>query len=188
MEVWFTITGFVELLLQLSLHALWEVHRRTFPVDVASNPLPASLANVSFSHAATLFPVTKSRIALERRRFLKNAETAVQRQAKWSNLAHEKTAEFRGLCAEEACLQQELEKLYDLRNKVKLDGELWDELVSSSSQNSHLVQRATCIWDSLLARKRLSYFLFYCFNSFGSKPWMFTCGSVLTLVPKSIRA
>ncbi|CAL5381117.1 unnamed protein product [Camellia sinensis] len=140
---------FVELLLQLSLHALREVHRQTFPVDVASNPLSASLTDVSFSHAATLFPITKGRIALERRRFLKNAETAVQRQAKWSNLAHEKTAEFRGLCAEE----QELEKLYDLRNKVKLDGELWDELVFSSSQNSHLVQRATCIWDSLLARK-----------------------------------
>ncbi|KAL7190271.1 hypothetical protein ACSBR2_022533 [Camellia fascicularis] len=144
---------FVELLWQLSLHALWEVHRRTFPVDVASNPLPASLTDVALSHAAALFPVTKGRIALERRRFLKNAETAVQRQAMWSNLAHEKTAEFRGLCAEEAYLQQELEKLYDLRNKVKLDGELWDELVSSSSQNSHLVQRATRIWDSLLARK-----------------------------------
>ncbi|KAI7984704.1 AUGMIN subunit 6 [Camellia lanceoleosa] len=92
--------------------------------------------------------------SFDRRRFLKNAETAIQRQAMWSNLAHEKTAEFRGLCAEEAYLQQELEKLYDLRNKVKLDGELWDELVSSSSQNSHLVQRATCIWDSLLAQKR----------------------------------
>lgn len=26
---------------------------------------------------------------------------AVQRQAMWSNLAHEMTAEFRGLCAEE---------------------------------------------------------------------------------------
>ena len=109
----------------------------------------------------------------------------------WSNLAHEMTAEFRGLCAEEverklmriifwtspyldalyfyraivfltctfgnpgaqAYLQQELEKLHDLRNKVKLEGELWDELVSSSSQNSHLVQRATRLWDSLLVRK-----------------------------------
>ena len=40
-------------------------------------------------------------MALERRRFLKNAEMAVQRQAMWSNLAHEMTAEFRGLCAEE---------------------------------------------------------------------------------------
>ncbi|KAA8548187.1 hypothetical protein F0562_004552 [Nyssa sinensis] len=109
---------FVELLWQLSLHALRE-----------------------------------ARIALERRRFLKNAETAVNRQAMWSNLAHEMTAEFRGLSAEEAYLQQELEKLHDLRNKVKLEGELWDELVSSSSQNSHLVQRATRSWDSLLARK-----------------------------------
>ncbi|XP_057766979.1 AUGMIN subunit 6 isoform X2 [Salvia miltiorrhiza] len=144
---------FVELLWQLSLHALREVHRRTFAADVASNPLPAPLTDVAFSHAATLLPVTKARIALERRRFLKNAETAVQRQAMWSDLAHEMTAEFRGLCAEEAYLQQELEKLHDLRNKVKLEGELWDELVSSSSQNSHIVQRATRLWDSLLSRK-----------------------------------
>ncbi|CAA0820141.1 Unknown protein [Striga hermonthica] len=144
---------FVELLWQLSLHALREVHRRTFAADVASNPLPAPLTDVAFSHAATLLPVTKARIALERRRFLKNAETAVQRQAMWSDLAHEMTAEFRGLCAEEAYLQQELEKLHDLRNKVKLEGELWDELVSSSSQNSHIVQRATRLWESLLSRK-----------------------------------
>ncbi|KAI7741932.1 hypothetical protein M8C21_024311, partial [Ambrosia artemisiifolia] len=100
---------FVELLWQLSLHALREVHRRTYAADVASNPLPASL--------------TDARIALERRRFLKNAETAVQRQAMWSNLAHEMTAEYRGLCAEEAYLQQELEKLHDLRNKVKMEGQ-----------------------------------------------------------------
>ncbi|GFZ19102.1 hypothetical protein Acr_27g0008410 [Actinidia rufa] len=183
---------FVEILWQLSLHALREVHRRTFAADVGSNPLPASLTDVAFSHAATLLPVTKARIAIERRRFLKNAEAAVQRQAIWSNLAHEMTAEFfavfvlkrykgnlshyfwdygyqmslsfiwgfnfsyllvwnswnLGLFA-----SSELEKLHDLRNKVKLEGELWDELVSSSSQNSHLVQRATRIWDSLLSRK-----------------------------------
>lgn len=144
---------FVELLWQLSLHALREVHRRTFAADVASNPLPASLTDVAFQHAATLLPVTKARIAVERRRFLKNAETAVQRQAMWSNLAHEMTAEFRGLCAEEAYLQQELEKLHDLRNKVKLEGELWDDLVSSSSQNAHLVSKATRLWESILARK-----------------------------------
>ncbi|OAY25593.1 AUGMIN subunit 6 [Manihot esculenta] len=144
---------FVELLWQLSLHALREVHRRTFASDVASNPLPASLTDVAFQHAATLLPVTKARIALERRRFLQNAETAVQRQAMWSNLAHEMTAEFRGLCAEEAYLQQELEKLHDLRNKVKLEGELWDDLVSSSSQNAHLVSKATRLWESILAHK-----------------------------------
>ncbi|EXB75183.1 hypothetical protein L484_025962 [Morus notabilis] len=69
-----------------------------------------------------------ARIALERRRFLKNAETAVQQQAMWSNLGHEMTAEFQGLCAEEAYLQQELEKLHDLRNKVKVEGEHWDDL------------------------------------------------------------
>ncbi|OIW06436.1 hypothetical protein TanjilG_05207 [Lupinus angustifolius] len=144
---------FVELLWQLSMHALVEVHRRTFTADVASNPLPAPLTDVAFSHAATLLPVTKAKIALERRKFLKNAEMAVQRQGMWSNLAHEMTAEFRSLCAEEAYLQQELEKLHDLRNKVKLEGELWDDLVSSSSQNSHLVSKATRLWDSLLARK-----------------------------------
>ncbi|CAN7128298.1 unnamed protein product [Brassica rapa subsp. narinosa] len=144
---------FVELLWQLSLHALREVHRRTFPADVASNPLPSSLTDVSFSHAATLLPVTKARIAVERRRFLKDAETAVQRQAMWSNLAHEMTAEFRGLCAEEAYLQQELEKLNDLRNKVKQEGEVWDDLVSSSSLNSHLVSKSTRLWDSIMARK-----------------------------------
>ncbi|XP_057982798.1 AUGMIN subunit 6 isoform X2 [Malania oleifera] len=141
---------FVELLWQLSLHALREVHRRMFPADVASNPLPASLTDVAFSHAATLLPVTKARIALERRRFLKNAETAVRRQAMWSNLAHEMTAEFRGLCAEEAYLQQELEKLHDLRNNAKLEGEMLDDRISSSNQN---VAKATRLWESLLARK-----------------------------------
>jgi hypothetical protein len=50
---------FVELLWQLSLHALREVHRRTFAADVASSPLPASLTDVAFQHAATLLPVTK---------------------------------------------------------------------------------------------------------------------------------
>ncbi|KAG9446426.1 hypothetical protein H6P81_012554 [Aristolochia fimbriata] len=145
---------FVELLWQLSLHALREVHRRTFAADVASNPLPASLTDVSYSHAAALLPVTKARIALERRKFLKNANIAVQRQATWSSLAHDITAEFRGLCAEEAYLQQELEKQQDLRNKVKLEGELWDDRVSSSlGQNSHLVSKATRQWDSLLSRK-----------------------------------
>uniref|UniRef100_A0A0D9VFC6 HAUS augmin-like complex subunit 6 N-terminal domain-containing protein n=1 Tax=Leersia perrieri TaxID=77586 RepID=A0A0D9VFC6_9ORYZ len=131
---------FVELLWQLSVHALREVHRRTFAADVASNPLPAAL--------------TDARIALERRKFLKNANIAVQRQTTWSNLAHEMTAEFRSLCAEEAYLQQELEKLQDMRNKSKLEGELWDERISSSSgQNSHLVSKATRLWESILARK-----------------------------------
>ncbi|GMH24858.1 hypothetical protein Nepgr_026701 [Nepenthes gracilis] len=144
---------FVELLWQLSLHALREVHRRTFPADVSSNPLPASLTDVAFSHAAALLPVTKARIALERRRFLKNAECAVQRQAMWSNLAHEMTAEFRSLCAEEAYLQQELEKFQDLRNKAKSEAEMWDDRASGSSQSSHLVSKATRLWESLLSRK-----------------------------------
>ncbi|XP_051186864.1 AUGMIN subunit 6 [Lolium perenne] len=145
---------FVELLWQLSVHALREVHRRTFAADVASNPLPAALTDVSYLHAAALLPVTKARIALERRKFLKNANIAVQRQTTWSNLAHEMTAEFRSLCAEEAYLQQELEKLQDMRNKAKLEGELWDERISTSSgQNSHLVSKATRLWESILARK-----------------------------------
>ncbi|EEC73063.1 hypothetical protein OsI_07020 [Oryza sativa Indica Group] len=145
---------FVELLWQLSVHALREVHRRTFAADVASSPLPAALTDVSYLHAAALLPVTKARIALERRKFLKNASIAVQRQTTWSNLAHEMTAEFRSLCAEEAYLQQELEKLQDMRNKSKLEGELWDERISSSSgQNSHLVSKATRLWETILARK-----------------------------------
>uniref|UniRef100_A0A0D9YRI0 HAUS augmin-like complex subunit 6 N-terminal domain-containing protein n=1 Tax=Oryza glumipatula TaxID=40148 RepID=A0A0D9YRI0_9ORYZ len=142
---------FVELLWQLSVHALREVHRRTFASDVASSPLPAALTDVSYLHAAALLP---ARIALERRKFLKNANIAVQRQTTWSNLAHEMTAEFRSLCAEEAYLQQELEKLQDMRNKSKLEGELWDERISSSSgQNSHLVSKATRLWETILARK-----------------------------------
>ncbi|KAI0516104.1 hypothetical protein KFK09_008776 [Dendrobium nobile] len=144
---------FVELLWQLSVHALREVHSRTFSADVASNPLPASLTDSSYLHAAALLPVTKARIAVERRKFLKNANIAVHRQATWSNLANEMTAEFRALCAEEAYLQQELEKLQDLRNKAKLDGELWDDRISSSSQNAHLVSKATRLWESLLSRK-----------------------------------
>ncbi|KAK1286459.1 hypothetical protein QJS10_CPB20g02134 [Acorus calamus] len=145
---------FVELLWQLSVHALREVHRRLFPEDVASNPLPASLTDVSYTHAATLLPVTKARIALERRRFLKNANISVNRQATWSSLAHEMTSEYRGLCAEEAFLQQELEKLQDLRSKEKLEGVLWDDRVSNSlGQNCHLVSKATRLWDSLLARQ-----------------------------------
>lgn len=36
---------------------------------------------------------------------------------------------------------------------MKLEGELWDDLVSSSSQNSHLVSKATRLWESILARK-----------------------------------
>nr|XP_010912861.1 AUGMIN subunit 6 isoform X1 [Elaeis guineensis] len=145
---------FVELLWQLSVHALREVHKRTFAADAASNPLPAPLTDVSYLHAAALLPVTKARIALERRRFLKNANIAVHRQTMWSNLAHEMTAEFRGLCAEEAYLQQELEKLQDMRNRAKSEGELWDDRISGSSgQNSHLVSKATRLWESLLARK-----------------------------------
>lgn len=69
-----------------------------------------------------------------------------------------------GTSLSQAYLQQELEKLQDLRNKVKLEGELWDDLVStSSSQNAHLVSKATRLWESLLARKskyRISSFLF----------------------------
>ncbi|GJS90357.1 copia protein [Tanacetum coccineum] len=53
-------------------------------------------------------------------------------------LAHEMTGRLSSLggLRVQAYLQQELEKLHDLRNKVKMEGEPWDELVSSSSQNS----------------------------------------------------
>jgi len=45
----------------LSAHALREVHRRTFPADVTSNPLPAPLAEIVSNnmHAASLLSVTK---------------------------------------------------------------------------------------------------------------------------------
>lgn len=48
-----------------------------------------------------LIHMHQARIALERRRFLEDAATAVRRQGMWSNIAHEITAEYRSLCAEE---------------------------------------------------------------------------------------
>ncbi|MFS7985607.1 putative HAUS augmin-like complex subunit 6 [Helianthus anomalus] len=53
----------------------------------------------------------------------------------------------------QAYLQQELEKLHDLGNKVKMERELWAKLVSSLSQNSHRFQRATRLWDYLVSRE-----------------------------------
>ncbi|GLJ07026.1 hypothetical protein SUGI_0055870 [Cryptomeria japonica] len=142
---------FVELLWQLSTHALREVHKRTFISDVTANPLPASLTEVvnQSSHASTLLAVTKARIALERRRFLEGAATAVRRQALWSSLAHDMTAEFRGLCAEEAYLQQELEKIQDLKNsRSKFDEDVKDRTGSADHRIS--VSRASRLWDSLM--------------------------------------
>ncbi|RZS10382.1 hypothetical protein BHM03_00041606 [Ensete ventricosum] len=56
---WIPGCRFVELLWQLSVHALREVHKRTFAADVASNPLPPALTDASYQHAAALLPVTK---------------------------------------------------------------------------------------------------------------------------------
>ncbi|BBN11626.1 HAUS augmin-like complex subunit 6 [Marchantia polymorpha subsp. ruderalis] len=138
---------FVELLWQLSAHALREVHKRSFPTDVAANPLPASLTEVvsQNSHAASLLPVTKARIALERRRFLEGATSAVRRQALWSNLANDLTAEFRALCAEEAYLHQELDKMHELQDsKARIyEGAMADDEALS-------VETATELWESLL--------------------------------------
>lgn len=50
---------FVELLWQLSVHALREVHQRTFADDVSSNSLPPVLTEASYQNAAALLPVTK---------------------------------------------------------------------------------------------------------------------------------
>ncbi|KAF3334206.1 HAUS augmin-like complex subunit 6 N-terminus [Carex littledalei] len=145
---------FVELLWQLSVHTLREVYKRMFASDATSDPLPSALTDYSYLNAAALLPISKARIALERRKFLENASIAVHRQNTWSNLANEMTAEFRSLCAEEAYLQQELEKLQELRNKAKAEGESWDDRASSSSgQTSHLVSKATRLWESLLARR-----------------------------------
>lgn len=145
---------FVELLWQLSAHALREVHKRTFTADVASNPLPASLADVvnQSSHASALLTVTKARIALERKRFLESTTAAVQRQALWSSLAHDMTAEFRALSAEEAYLHQELEKLQESNNrKVDFDDDAEDcDEHLSSDQKALSVSRASHLWECLL--------------------------------------
>lgn len=143
---------FVELLWQLSAHALREFHKRTFPADVVGKPLPASLTEVATqsSHAPALLAVTKARIALERRRFVEGAASAVRRQALWSSLAHDMTSEFRSLCAEEAYLQQELEKVQDLKNsKAKLDDDI-KERSGAADQKTFSFSRASRLWDSLL--------------------------------------
>ncbi|KAL3679918.1 hypothetical protein R1sor_022874 [Riccia sorocarpa] len=134
---------FVELLWQLSAHALREVHKRNFPADVAANPLPASLTEVvtQNSRAASLLNITKARIALERRRFLEGATNAVHRQSLWTNLASDLTAEYRALRAEEAYLLQELDKLSDTRMRN-------DE--GPAEDDNSVVQDATEVWESLL--------------------------------------
>ena len=57
---------FVELLWQLSAHALREVHKRSFPADVSANSLPASLSEIvtQTNHASALLTVTKVRFEL----------------------------------------------------------------------------------------------------------------------------
>ncbi|KAL5991172.1 hypothetical protein ACLOJK_012078 [Asimina triloba] len=141
---------FVELLWQLSLHALREVHRRTFPADVAANPLPASLTDVSYSHAATLLPVTKVHISSTL--FLLGDIELLSDETLVAMLIAPEIAEENKIGI--AYLQQELEKLQDVRSKAKLEGEPWDDRISGSlSQNSHLVSKATRLWESLLARK-----------------------------------
>ncbi|KAI5066894.1 hypothetical protein GOP47_0017422 [Adiantum capillus-veneris] len=145
---------FVELLWQLSAHALREVHKRSFPADVITNPLPASLTEIvaQSSNASALLTVTKARIAIERRRFLDGAAAAVRRQALWSSLAHDMTAEYRALCAEEAYLHQELEKLQEPRYQregVIREGQNGAE-GSFEAQKSLSVSKASQLWESLL--------------------------------------
>jgi hypothetical protein len=63
--------------------------------------LDAELLGIWYFSCDLVWYLLQARIALERRKFLKNADIAVQRQTTWSNLAHEMTSEFRSLCAEE---------------------------------------------------------------------------------------
>lgn len=145
---------FVELLWHLSAHALREVHRRTFPSDVAANPLPASLTELvgPNTRPASLLGVTKARIALERKRFMKGAAQAVQRQASWSSLAHDMTAEYRVLCAEEAFQHQELEKLQESRCPDFLfDDSLSDTGGFVTSRKAAPVARASQLWKGILS-------------------------------------
>ncbi|GJX69170.1 augmin subunit 6 [Tanacetum coccineum] len=76
---------------------------RTYAADVVSNPLPASLTDVAFSHAATLLPVTKAGLEIssgERRFLKKNAGQAVQETGYGSKFGLTRmTEEYRGLCA-----------------------------------------------------------------------------------------
>ena len=46
----------------------------------------------------------QARIGIERRRFIDGATAAVRKQALWSSFAHDMTAEFRALCAEEVVI------------------------------------------------------------------------------------
>jgi hypothetical protein len=43
-----------------NVHVLREIHKRTSPSDVVSNPLPAALTTISYLHTASLLPVTKA--------------------------------------------------------------------------------------------------------------------------------
>lgn len=145
---------FVELLWHLSAHALREVHRRTFPADVAANPLPASLTELvgPNTRPASLLGITKARIALERKRFMKGAAQAVQRQASWSSLAHDMTAEYRVLCAEEAFQHQELEKLQESSYPDFLDDDaLSDTGAFVTSGKAAPVARASQLWKGILS-------------------------------------
>ncbi|MCO5595190.1 hypothetical protein L7F22_049229 [Adiantum nelumboides] len=145
---------FVELLWQLSAHALREVHKRSFPGDVLSNPLPPSLTEVvaQINHASALLTVTKARIAVERRRFLDSASGAVRRQGLWSTLAHDMTAEYRALCAEEAYLNQELDKVQDARNnKESLFRDSQSGFDNAPQERKLLsLSKASLLWDSLM--------------------------------------
>ncbi|XP_024393138.1 AUGMIN subunit 6 isoform X3 [Physcomitrium patens] len=145
---------FVELLWHLSAHALREVHRRTFPADVASNPLPASLTELVCPNTrpVSLLAVTKARIALERKRFMKGATQAVERQTSWSNLAHDMTAEYRALCAEEAFQHQELEKLQESSYpNVSDDSAVSDTEGFVTSISAGPVIRASQLWKGILS-------------------------------------
>ncbi|KAG0629779.1 hypothetical protein M758_1G129600 [Ceratodon purpureus] len=142
---------FVELLWHLSAHALREVHRRTFPADVAANPLPASLTELvgPNTRPLSLLAVTKARIALERKRFMKGAAQAVQRQASWSSLAHDMTAEYRALCAEEAFQHQELEKLQE--SSDFLDDDILNDTEGFVARKAAPVSRASQLWKGILS-------------------------------------
>lgn len=60
-----------------------------------------SIGSHSGRHLIFFIYLVQARIALERRRFLEDAATAVRRQGVWCNMAHDITAEYRSLCAEE---------------------------------------------------------------------------------------
>ncbi|GAQ87691.1 hypothetical protein KFL_003700110 [Klebsormidium nitens] len=147
---------FIELVWQLSAHALREVLLRMSDVRQAQVPVPLTEVAQQAEYASALLPITKARIALQRKKFLTSAAAAVERQDEWAGLADEITAEHRALTAEQALLQQQLQaawlaatgglastvnekvKLTVRAKEVKLATGLWASLMKHTEESQRM--------------------------------------------------